>query len=59
MVGVSAAISVAAGATGPYIAGYVFDRTGSYILAIALATALMLVGTVAVLTIKKPSEIEE
>jgi MFS family permease len=42
------------GALGAFIAGHIFDTTGSYLIAFSLAAITMILTTVVALLLKKP-----
>jgi MFS family permease len=54
MIGLMQALALLAGATGPYIAGYIFDRTGSYSLVFMLVAFLFVVGGSLILLLRPP-----
>ena len=53
LISVSSAVGSLAGAAAPYIAGFVFDRTGSYTAAIVLTAVLLLAGALTMLSVKR------
>ncbi|MBI2831154.1 MAG: MFS transporter [Chloroflexi bacterium] len=55
ILGVTAAISQPIGASGPFIAGFIFDKTGNYTIAFLIAMALLLSSGVIGTVMKKPS----
>jgi cyanate permease len=55
ILGFSWAIAASAACFGPVIAGYLFDRTGSYASAFILSAALNLVAACLVLLLKRPA----
>ena len=54
MIGLVQALSLLAGATGPFIAGYIFDRTGSYSLVFLVVAFLFVVGGSLIMLVKPP-----
>jgi predicted MFS family arabinose efflux permease len=54
MIGLMQALSLMVGATGPFIAGYIFDRTGSYSLVFVLVAFLFVVGGSLILLVRPP-----
>ncbi|MDP6101331.1 MAG: MFS transporter, partial [Dehalococcoidia bacterium] len=57
MIGLMQALSLLAGATGPYIAGYIFDQTGSYSLVFLLVASLFVIGGSLIMMVKPPHKI--
>ncbi len=54
LIGVTAAVSGLVGAAAPYITGLIFDSTGSYFMAFAIITILVVSGGLVAILIKKP-----
>ena len=55
--GIIHALSVLVGAAGPLIAGYIFDKTGSYTIAFSLAAASFIAAGILALVLKPPRKI--
>jgi MFS family permease len=53
LIGVTAATAMLVGAFAPYMAGFIFDTTGSYRAAFGIVIAFLLMGGLITLTIKK------
>ena len=54
LIGITNGVSVLVGAAGPYMAGFIFDTTGSYFIAFVIMTALLLTGALVAILVKKP-----
>lgn len=54
MIGLTQGLSLLVGATGPFIAGYIFDRTGSYSLVFVLVSILFVAGGLLILLVRSP-----
>ena len=54
LLGITAAVSQLFGGAAPYIAGLIFDTTGSYFIAFAIMAALAFSGGLVFILIKKP-----
>lgn len=54
LIGITAAISQLTGAFAPYVAGFVFDKTGNYSVVFIIMMGMMLVGGLLASMIKKP-----
>ncbi|MFC2032485.1 MFS transporter [Chloroflexota bacterium] len=54
VIGITSAITVFLGAFSPYMAGFIFDTTGSYLIAFLVMIVLLLSGGIIAMMIKKP-----
>ncbi len=54
LIGITSAIAMMLGAFAPYVAGFIFDTTGSYFWAFTLVMALLVVSSIMAGTMKKP-----
>jgi MFS family permease len=54
LIGIASCVSMLFGAAAPYIAGFIFDTTGSYFIAFAIMTVLLFSGAIVVTLMKKP-----
>jgi len=54
LIGISDAIAEVMAAFGPYIAGFMFDRTGSYFMSFLLIMVLLLAAGLVAISIRKP-----
>jgi len=52
------ALSQILGSIAPYIAGFIFDVTGSYVIAFALVMALLITSGIIALLIRSPLPLE-
>ncbi len=55
LVGIFGAVGMLVSAAAPYVAGYIFDTTGSYSIAFVIVIALLLAGSIVALLMKKPA----
>ncbi len=55
LVGIFGAVGMLVSAAAPYVAGYIFDTTGSYSIAFVIVIALLLTGGTVALRMKKPA----
>jgi len=58
IIGISMAISMFTGAFAPYLAGFIFDSTGSYFIAFMIVMMLLLGGGIVATAITKPVQTE-
>ena len=58
IIGIVMAIGMLIGALAPYLAGFIFDSTGSYFIAFMIATMLLLCGGIIATIITKPVQTE-
>ncbi len=54
LIGITAAIAMMLGAFAPYVAGFIFDATGSYFWAFVLVMALLFAGSIIAGKMKRP-----
>ncbi len=54
LIGITSGVSMLIGAASPYIAGFIFDTTGSYFIDFAIMAALAFTGGLIVILMKKP-----
>jgi MFS family permease len=54
LIGITMALGMAMGAVAPYIAGFIFDTTGSYFTAFMIVLALLVASGVLAAYVKKP-----
>ena len=54
LIGITMSLGMVLGAFSPYIAGFIFDVTGSYLVAFMITIAFLLTGGVIAHVIKKP-----
>lgn len=54
LIGISTAISQFIGAFAPYIAGFIYDTTGSYTVALIIVMLILFGGSILAITIKNP-----
>ncbi|MBI2831996.1 MAG: MFS transporter [Chloroflexi bacterium] len=59
LIGIAACIAQIIGAFAPYLAGYIFDTTGSYAMAFVLLMGVLLAGGIAAIMTKEPRGYEE
>ncbi len=55
LIGINSAVANGAGAVAPYIAGFIFDVTGSYSSAFIIMLVILAIGGIIAITIKNPS----
>jgi len=58
IIGIITAIAVSTGAFAPYLAGFIFDITGSYFIDFMIVMMLLLGGGIIATVIKKPVQTE-
>jgi MFS family permease len=58
LIGISAGVSQGVAAFSPFIAGFVFDRTGSYSIVFLIGGALLLITGVMIAVMKRPMPVE-
>ncbi|MFC1993326.1 MFS transporter [Chloroflexota bacterium] len=54
LIGITLAVAQLTGAFAPYMAGFVFDTTGSYFIAFMIIMALLITGCLVAITMRKP-----
>lgn len=54
LIGITTAIGMFIGAFAPYVAGFIFDTTGSYLVVFMIMAILLLSGGIIARAIKKP-----
>jgi MFS family permease len=54
LAGITSSISNLVGATAPYMAGFIFDTTGSYFVAFTIMAMLVFTGALVITLVKKP-----
>jgi len=59
IIGITMAMSQLLGAFAPYIAGFIFDVTGSYVIAFALVMVLLTISGIVALLIRSPMPAEQ
>ena len=58
IIGITMAIALFTGAFAPYLAGFIFDSTGSYFIAFMIVMMLLLCGGIIATVIRKPVQTE-